>query len=116
MKQPGQIVTFHFPQTDLAAGKVRPALLLAQAPGPFDDWLVCMISTELRHAVPGFDELVRQTDPDFAPSGLRHPSLIRLARLSVVSGQMLIGSLGAIAPERLNRIRQKLTGWINPQD
>jgi hypothetical protein len=26
MKQPGQIVLFHFPQTDLQPGKHRPAL------------------------------------------------------------------------------------------
>lgn len=33
MIQPGQIVLFHFPQTDLAEGKLRPALVLTQLPG-----------------------------------------------------------------------------------
>jgi len=40
MKQPGQIVLFRFPQTDLAVGKLRPALLLGRLPGGYDDWLI----------------------------------------------------------------------------
>jgi mRNA interferase MazF len=43
MKREGQIVLFRFPQTDLASGKLRPALLLKDLPGPYDDWLICMI-------------------------------------------------------------------------
>ena len=30
MKQAGQIILFRFPQTDLEAGKLRPALLLGK--------------------------------------------------------------------------------------
>lgn len=33
MKQAGQVVLFRFPQTDLAEGKLRPALLLGKLPG-----------------------------------------------------------------------------------
>jgi len=52
MKQAGQIVLFRFPQTDLEEGKLRPALLLGQLPGEYDDWLICMISSQIRHQVP----------------------------------------------------------------
>ena len=38
MKASGQIVLFRVPRTDLAAGKLRPALLIREAPGPYDDW------------------------------------------------------------------------------
>ena len=48
MKQAGQIVLFRFPQTDLEEGKLRPALLLNKVPGEYDDWLICMISSQLR--------------------------------------------------------------------
>lgn len=42
-------------------------------------------------------------------------SVIRIARLAVVSASMLVGAIGEISPERLQRIRQRLTGWIaNP--
>jgi mRNA interferase MazF len=39
MKQPGQVVIFKFPQTNLEYTKARPALLLAKVPGDYDDWL-----------------------------------------------------------------------------
>ena len=112
MKQPGQIVTFPFPQTDLITGKPRPALLVARTPGPFDDWLLCMVSSELQQAISGFDELIVPGDPDFVQRGLRQPSLLRLARLSVVSSRMLIGAIGTINPDRLARVRQKIADWI----
>jgi hypothetical protein len=40
MKQPGQVVIFKFPQTNLEYTKARPALLLAKVPGDYDDWLI----------------------------------------------------------------------------
>lgn len=113
MKQPGQIVLFRFPQTDLAGGKLRPALLLGKLPGEFDDWLICMVSSQMRHRVPDFDEVVTERDPDFALSGLKVASVIRVGRLAVIDGGMLVGAVGGIAPERLQKIRQKLADWFS---
>lgn len=112
MKLAGQIVLFRFPQTDLEAGRLRPAVLLGKLPGEYDDWLICMISSRIRHQVANFDELVREQDADFAASGLKAPSLIRLGRLAVVQGEVLLGAVGAIAPERLNRMKQRLSEWL----
>ncbi len=113
MKRPGQIALLEFPQTDLTQGKRRPVLLLAQPPGPHNDWWVCMLSTQLNQAVPNFDEVVRPGDPDFATAGLRRASVIRVARVAVVAAQQLIGTIGAISPDRLTRIRSKLVNWLN---
>ncbi len=112
MKQPGQIVLFRFPQTDLEAGKLRPALLLGKLPGQYDDWLVCMISSQTYHAVPEFDEIVQEQDSDFISSGLKVTSIIRVGRLAVVQGQLLLGAIGQIAPERLERIKRHLAEWL----
>jgi mRNA interferase MazF len=65
MKQAGQFVLFRFPQTNLGEGKLRPALLLGKLPGEYDDWLICMISSQTRHYVAEFDEIVQETDQDF---------------------------------------------------
>ena len=86
MKQAGQVVVFRFPQTDLEEGKLRPALLLGKLPGEYDDWLICMISSQTRQYLAGFDELVQEDDDDFGKSGLKVTSLIRVGRLAVVSG------------------------------
>jgi len=112
MKHAGQIVLFRFPQTDLAQGKLRPALLLGQLPGPYDDWLICMISSQTWHCIQGFDEIIQEGDSDFAASGLKAASVIRVGRLAVVEGQMLLGAIGEISSERLQRIRTCLADWL----
>jgi mRNA interferase MazF len=112
MKRAGQIVTFRFPQTDMEEGKLRPALLLGKLPGKHDDWLVCMISAQLRHAIPEFDEIVHESDPDFADSGLKVSSVIRIGRLAVVESGMLLGSIGHISHQRLQHIIMRLTEWL----
>jgi mRNA interferase MazF len=112
MKQAGQIVLFRFPQADLAEGKLRPALLLGKLPGEHDDWLVCMISSQLHQHIPEFDELVREDDADFANSGLKISSVVRVSRLAVVHGAILLGAIGQVAPERLQRVKRRLAEWL----
>lgn len=102
----------HFPKADLAQGKPRPVLLVTPVPGPYDDWLVCMISTQLQQAIVEFDEIIDQSQSDFPRSGLRVASVVRVARLAVASAELLVGAIGEIGPERLQRIRQKLASWI----
>ncbi len=112
MIQEGQIVLFSFPQTDQNPGKLRPALVLRHLPGPHDDWLICLISSQLRHHIPGVDEIVYDTDPDFAETGLKLSSVIRITRLAVVSVDILQGTTGSLAPPRLALIRHRLSNWI----
>jgi len=112
LKQAGQIILFRFPQTDLEAGKLRPALLLGKLPGDYDDWLICMISSQTRHCIPQFDELIQEQDSDFPHSGLKGASVIRVGRLAVVEGSVLLGAIGQISPERLRRIKNHLAAWL----
>lgn len=112
MKQSGQIILFRFPQTDLTAGKLRPALLLGKLPADYDDWLICMISSQTRHYIPQFDELIQENDSDFVQSGLKIASVIRVGRLAVAASRVLLGTTGHISPERFQRIKNHLTEWI----
>ena len=112
MKEPGQVVLFKFPQTDQFDAKLRPALLIGKLPGYFSDWLICMISTQLRHYVDGFDELIKKDADDFGSSGLKAESVVRVGRLAVVDEKILIGSIGEIAPARLRRIKSVLADWV----
>lgn len=116
MKKPGQVALVPFPRVDLTPGKPRPVLLLAAVPGPYDDWLVCMFSTRIRQYVEGFDELIAADASDYEQSGLKAPSVIRVGRLAVVADGMLLGSIGAIADKRLDRIRERLAAWIRGSD
>lgn len=112
MKTSGQVVVFRFPQTNQSEGKLRPALLVSRVPGPFDDWLVCMITSQLRHRVDSFDEVVRADDDDFGASGLKSESLIRVGRVAVVDGSLLLGAIGEISRQRVDRIKHKIAEWV----
>lgn len=112
MIQEGQITLFRFPQTDQAAGKLRPALVLRKLPGPYDDLLICMVSSQLSQEIPEFDEVLYENDPDFKQSGLKTSSVIRISRLAVVNKDILLGSIGHISDERLNIIKSRLSNWI----
>ncbi|MFC1974917.1 type II toxin-antitoxin system PemK/MazF family toxin [Chloroflexota bacterium] len=112
MKKSGQIVLFQFPQTNAIPGKLRPALLLGELPGPYDDWLICMISSQLHQHIKGFDEIVDKNDPDFTTSGLKTPSVIRVGRLAVIDGNILLGAIGEIDGQRLKRVKGNLANWL----
>jgi mRNA interferase MazF len=111
MKRAGQIVLTPFPYSDFSGAKLRPVLMLRQA-SKFDDWLVCMVSSQMQQAEARLDEILTLTDSDFANSGLKVPSVLRLSRLAVLDGSLLLGSIGAISEERLMNVRQRLAKWV----
>jgi hypothetical protein len=45
----GQVVLFRFPQTDQTEGSLRPALVLRQLPGQYNDWLICKLMAAFRY-------------------------------------------------------------------
>jgi mRNA interferase MazF len=110
--RPGQVAILRLPNTDLSLGKSRPVLLIARVPGVHDDWLVCMLSTQLQHVSEGFDELIDQSQRDFQSSGLKIASVVRIARLAVVAANLLVGTIGEVGPDRLKRVQGKLANWI----
>jgi mRNA interferase MazF len=112
MIQAGQVVLLPFPQTDQTIGKLRPAVVLRRLPGPHDDWLICMISSQIHQHVADIDDIIRHTDADFSHSGLKTTSVIRVTRIAVLSGARLMGSIGNVSDERLDRIRARLARWI----
>jgi mRNA interferase MazF len=112
MKQAGQIILFKFPQADLVQSKLRPALLIGKLPGDYDDWLICMISSQVHHYIPDFDEIIQEKDIDFAESGLKIVSIIRVGRLAVIEGNVLLGAVGKISADGLQRIKDHLVYWL----
>jgi len=102
----GRIVLFRFPQADQKDGKLRPALILRKLPGKFDDWLICMISSQLHQVISDMDEIIDSEEPDFQQTGLKQSSLIRASRLAVVGDDILLGKLGTIDILRLNKIKK----------
>jgi len=106
----GDVIVLPMPQAD---GKVknRPAIFLREMP-PFKDMLVCGVSTQLRQAAKGFDEIISPGDSDFESSGFLEESLIRLGFLAVVPSSRIAGSIGSISSERHGRLLQTLSRYL----
>jgi len=113
MIREGHIVLFRFPQTDLSSGKLRPALVIRKLPGGYDDWLICMISSQLRQQIDGLDNLILESDHDYKNSGLKTASLFRVSRIAVIESTALLGVIGDISATRLSSIKASLASWVN---
>ena len=60
-----------------------------------------MLSTQLQHVSEGFDELIDQSQSDFQSSGLKIASVVRIARIAVVSANLLVGTIDEVSLDRL---------------
>ena len=110
--KPGDIVLLRFPQADLTAGKLRPALVVAIAPGRHSDVLLSLITSRAYQEIPDFDEALDPLDADFTSSGLKARSVVRLARLVSVEVSAINARLGNVSTERLRRIKKRLADWL----
>ena len=106
----GDVVLTPLPQAD-GQVKNRPAVVLRTMP-PHGDFLVCGVSTQLHYETQGFDDVIRPGDPDFAASGLKAASLIRLGFLAVLPVSSFLGSIGSISPKRHRRLVQRLSEYL----
>jgi mRNA interferase MazF len=105
-----EIVLLPLPQAN-GQIKNRPALFLREMP-PFDDALLCGISTQLSREVKGFDEVISPPDEDFGSNGLVSASLIRLRFLAVVPRNQILGSIGNVNTARHKRLLQNLSQYL----
>lgn len=110
---PGDVVLARVQQSD-GRLKVRPAVVLSMVP-PYQDYLICGVSSKTRHEVVGFDDLLPMTDVDFPQSGLKVDSLIRLGLLATVPSSVIVGQLGSLTPQRLERLQKRLADHLYPK-
>ena len=106
----GDIVLVPLPQAD-GQVKNRPTLVLRKMP-PYQDLLLCGISTQLRQEVEGFDDVINVDDADFSASGLRAASLVRLGFLAVLPPQSVLGTLGSVEASRHQKLLRRLTDYL----
>ena len=93
----GEIVLTLFPFTDLTGASLRPAVVVS--PGAIaEDVLLVAISSVIRGALAPTDFTVDVTHPEFAQTGLRVTSVIRLHKLVTVERAIIIRRLGRIGP------------------
>ncbi len=96
----GDIVLIPFPFTNLVGKKNRPALVLIQSEL---DITVSFITTQL-----SWDEKSCVKITPSSTNGLKKTSLIRLDKITTVSKDLILGTLGELTNEELRRVDQRL--------
>jgi mRNA interferase MazF len=103
----GDVVLTQFPYTDLSGGSVRPALVVSQGQIG-QDVVVAGISSVIRGASFPTDHLLDTANPEFAPTGLRVSSVIRVHKLVAVDVSVVLRRLGHIGPNTQGEVDRLL--------
>ena len=98
----GDVVVLPFPQTDLQAGKRRPAMVVADLTG--DDLILCQITSQSRRD--GYS--IPLTSADFARGHLNIDSFIRTNRLFTVEQSVILYSAAKVKPSKLSEVRARI--------
>jgi len=98
----GEVVVLPFPQTNLRAGKRRPALVVADLIG--DDFILCQITSQNRSD--GYS--LPLTAVDFASGRLALDSFIRPNRLFTVEQSVILYAVGKLKQTKLDEVRSKI--------
>jgi mRNA interferase MazF len=93
----GKVVLVPFPFDDLRATKVRPAVCLNDPVGAHRHIVLAFITSRMPADVLGTDLIIGPNHPDFAQTGLRGASVIRLHRLVTVTSAVIRRQLGQLS-------------------
>ncbi|MBK9149306.1 MAG: type II toxin-antitoxin system PemK/MazF family toxin [Flavobacteriales bacterium] len=108
--KPGDVVRWTFVQGD-GQRKMRPAVILGAVP-PFNDWLVCAVSSQVQRAVKDLDVVIDARHPDFHRTGLRMESVVRVAQLTTLPDRVVQGAMAKSRRARSARSRSACgSGW-----
>jgi mRNA interferase MazF len=106
----GKVVLVPFPFDDLSTTKARPAVCLTDPIGLYHHVILAFITSRIPTDLLDTDLVLDVSHADFASTGLRLSSTLRLHRLMTVTTSLIQRELGALSPgmqsEVANRLRQ----------
>jgi mRNA interferase MazF len=103
-----KIVLVPFPFDDLSSKKVRPAICLTEKIKPYNHVVLAFITSQVSANPAITDFVIDINDTDFAETGLKVSSMIRLHRLMTVSTSIILRQLGELPDSMKPRIELKL--------
>ena len=103
-----RVVLVPFPFDDLSGQKVRPAVCLSDAVGTHRHVVLAFITSTIPATLEPTDILLAPGTPDFAATGLRVPSTLRLHRMVTVSTAIIRRQMGVLTPSIQAQVRQRL--------
>jgi mRNA interferase MazF len=94
----GDVVLTRFPFTDLTGASLCPAVVVSQ--GQIDqDLVLAAISSVVRETLAPTDYTVETTPPEFALTGLRVTSVIRMHKMAAVERSVILRRLRRLGPQ-----------------
>lgn len=105
--QRGDIVIATFPFTNLSGSKRRPALVLATII-PNADSILAFISSVMPTVVNSYELPLIPADADFAQTGLKIPSILRLNKLATLERPLVTRRIGKLSKQRLQAVDDRL--------
>lgn len=103
-----KVVLVPFPFDDLSGQKVRPAVCLTEAVGVHRHVVLAFITSTVPPVLEPTDILLTPGTPDFAATGLRVRSTLRLHRMVTVSTSIIQRQMGVLTPGVQAQVRQRL--------
>ncbi len=105
----GTIILTPFPFTDLSKNKVRPALIFSSNNRKDNDVIIAFISSVVEpDNLTQTDILLDSKDIIFKETGLKTTSVIRTEKLATIDKKIILGELGSIDTQFMNRIDENL--------
>ena len=103
-----RVVLVPFPFDDLTGSKVRPAVILTDPVGTHRHVVLAFITSAVPLALEQSDVLFDPGSSEFARTGLRVRSALRLHRLVTVSAAIIQRQLGGLPPGFQTQVQQRL--------
>jgi len=103
-----KIVLVPFPFDDLSTDKVRPAVCLTDPIGPHRHVVLAFISSRIPTDLLETDLLLDTNQSDFATTGLRVSSTLRLHRLMTITTALIRRELGELSSRMQDEVVLKL--------
>lgn len=103
-----KIVLIPFPFDDWRTTKVRPALCLTDPIGEFEHIVLAYISSQVPDVLLDSDILIDWKSRDFAMTGLKVSSNLRLHRLITIPSVLIKRELGTLSPLLSKKVSAKL--------
>ena len=103
----GEVVVIPFPRTDPAGGKRRPALVIADLPGP--DLILCQITSRAH-----WDAFAVPLDKSDCERGeIGQPCFIRPQRMFTVEQHVILHSVGKVTAAKFDEVLMKVRELFN---
>lgn len=102
-----KVVLVPFPFDDLSGQKVRPAVCLSEPVGAHRHVVLAFITSTVPQSLEPTDILLTPGTADFASTGLRVRSTLRLHRMVTISTAIIRRQMGVLSPSTQAEVQQQ---------